>query len=337
MPFVIDGQELQITASIGIALYPGDGTEVEALLQSADSAMYEAKEKGRNNSQTYRADLNSSTGQRQILERALRHAVQRRELELHYQPIMDLNTGAAAGVEALVRWRHPVFGLVLPEQFIAIAEESGLIVPIGQWVLGEACRQAKGWQNAGFPPLRIAVNVSAVELRSEKFATGVGNILTDSGLDPRHLELELTETFLMQDSRATALVLGEIKALGVQLALDDFGTGYSSLSYMRRFPIDTLKVDRSFVRDLVMDASDAGVVDAIIHMGKSLNMRVVAEGIETPDQVAFLKEHGCFEAWPRCSTRTPPVSCAWHDRPTWSLGEQRRDQPWRPGSADGAR
>jgi EAL domain-containing protein (putative c-di-GMP-specific phosphodiesterase class I) len=209
---------------------------------------------------------------------------------------VSLSTGAVAGVEALIRWQHPTLGLVLPDEFISIAEESGLIVPIGQWVLHEACRQAKAWQDAGLPRVRLAVNISAVELRSREFVAGVRTILTQTRFDPRSLELELTETFLMQDSKSTALVLSAIKELGVQLALDDFGTGYSSLSYMRRFPIDTLKVDRSFVRDLTMDASDASVVSAVINMGKSLHMRVVAEGVEAPDQLAFLKEHGCSEA-----------------------------------------
>ena len=296
MPYVLDDHELHVTASIGIVVHPGDGTEVEALLQNADSAMYEAKKHGRNNYQFYRSDLNSSASERQALESGLRHAIERQELELYYQPIVSLSTGAIAGVEALVRWHHPTFGFLLPERFISIAEESGLIVPIGRWVLGEACRQTKAWQDAGFPRLRLAVNISAVELRSKEFAAGVGTILAQTGFGPRHLELELTETFLMQDSESTALVLGAIKELGVQLALDDFGTGYSSLSYMRRFPIDTLKVDRSFVRDLTMDASDASVVSAVINMGKSLHMRVVAEGVEALDQLVFLKEHGCSEA-----------------------------------------
>jgi diguanylate cyclase (GGDEF)-like protein/PAS domain S-box-containing protein len=296
MPYMLDDHELHVTASIGIVIHPGDGVEVEALLQNADSAMYEAKKHGRNIFQFYRSDLNSSASERQALENGLRHAIQRHELELYYQPIVSLSTGAIAGVEALVRWHHPTFGFVLPEQFISIAEESGLIVPIGRWVLREACRQAKAWQDVGFPRVRLAVNISAVELRSREFVAGVGTILAHTGFDARNLELELTETFLMQDSKSTALVLSAIKELGVQLALDDFGTGYSSLSYMRRFPIDTLKVDRSFVRDLTMDASDASVVSAVINMGKSLHMRVVAEGVEALDQLIFLKEHGCSEA-----------------------------------------
>ena len=296
MPFVLGEHEIHVTASIGIVIYPGDGAEVEALLKNADSAMYEAKDRGRNNYQFYRSDLNSSATERQSLEGGLRHAVERNELELHYQPIMNLTTGALAGVEALIRWQHPTLGFVPPSQFIVIAEECGLIVPIGQWVLREACRQAKAWENAGLPSFRLAVNISAVELRSKEFVAGVAAILAETAFDPLRLELELTETFLMQDSKSTSLVLNALKELGVQLALDDFGTGYSSLSYMRRFPIDALKVDQSFVRDLTTDADDASVVSAVIHMAKSLHMRVVAEGVETREQRSFLEEHKCSEA-----------------------------------------
>jgi EAL domain-containing protein (putative c-di-GMP-specific phosphodiesterase class I) len=293
---VINEHELNITASIGIGIYPGDGTEMEALLKNADSAMYDAKGKGRNNYQFYRPDLNSTATERQSIESGLRYALERHELELHYQPIMNLMTGTISGVESLIRWRHPKLGTVLPLQFIGIAEECGLIVPIGRWVLQEACQQAKAWQDAGLPVFRLAVNISAVELRSNEFVKTVAAILAETGFDPRRLELELTETFLMQDCNSTALVLGALKDLGLQLALDDFGTGYSSLSHMRRFPIDTLKVDRSFVRDLTTDAEDASVVSGIINMAKGLHMAVVAEGVETPEQLAFLKKRKCKEA-----------------------------------------
>jgi len=313
MPQLLGDRELHVTASIGIVVHPGDGTAAEALLQNADSAMYEAKNRGRNNYQFYRSELNSSANERLSIESDLRRAIERREFELHYQPIMNLRTGAVAGVEALLRWRHPTFGLVLPDRFISIAEESGLIVPIGHWVLREACGQAKSWQDAGFSNLRLAVNISAVELRSKEFVAGVRAILTDTGFDPHRLELELTETFLMQDSKSTAVVLGAIKGLGLSLALDDFGTGYSSLSHMRRFPIDTLKVDRSFVHDLTMDAGDASVVSAIINMGRSLHMRVVAEGVEAEDQLEFLTEHGCSEAQGHHFSRPLPAAdfAAW--------------------------
>ena len=296
IPSVIDGQEMHISSSIGIAIFPGDGTEVEILLKNADSAMYEAKGLGRDNFQFYRLELNSGANERRLLETGLRYAIARRELELLYQPIMNLATGVCSGVEALLRWHHPTRGLLPPSEFMGIAEESRLIVPIGRWVLREACGQASSWQAPGAVPLRLCVNVSAVELRSKEFVAGVAEILADTGFDPGSLELELTETFLMQESRTTDLVLRSLKQLGVKIALDDFGTGYSSLSYMRRFPVDTLKVDRSFVRDLITDAADAGVVSAVIQMGRSLKMRVVAEGVESKEQVSVLRQLACTEA-----------------------------------------
>jgi EAL domain-containing protein (putative c-di-GMP-specific phosphodiesterase class I) len=230
-----------------------------------------------------------------VIEGGLRHAIERDELALYYQPKVNLATGAICGVEALIRWRHPLRGLLYPSQFMSVAEESGLIVPIGRWVLGEGCRQAKAWQDAGLPPMQIAINVSAVELRNKDFVEGVRTVLQETGLEPRYLELELTETYLMQDAKSTATVLETLKDMGVRLALDDFGTGYSSLSYMRRFPIDTLKIDQSFVRNLATDADDASIVSAVINMGSSLHMRVVAEGIETREQLAMLREQHCPE------------------------------------------
>jgi EAL domain-containing protein (putative c-di-GMP-specific phosphodiesterase class I) len=234
--------------------------------------------------------------ERQAIEHGLRHAVERGELILHYQPQINLATGAIAGVEALLRWRHPSRGLLHPGSFISVAEESGWIVPIGRWALREGCRQAVAWQDAGLPPMRIAVNVSAVELRAKDFVDGVRAVLRDTRLDPRYLELELTETFLMHDSTSTATVLEALKGMGVQLALDDFGTGYSSLSYMKRFPIDTLKIDQSFVRNLTTDADDASIVNAVIHMGSSLHMLVVAEGVESSEQAELLRAQACPEA-----------------------------------------
>ena len=300
LPFFIEADEIHTTASIGIAVYPADGIGSEALLRNADLAMYEAKERGRNNSQYYRIDLNSNATERQSLNSSLRHAIQRDEFTLHYQPIMNLSSGLIAGAEALLRWQHPTRGVIAPTQFISIAEESGLIVPIGRWVLREACRQARAWQDSGLPLIRLAVNTSAVELRSKDFVECVKTILAETKFDPRHLELELTETFLMQDSKSTAEVLGALKELGLKLALDDFGTGYSSLTYMRRFPIDTLKIDRSFVRNLTTNADDASIVSAVINMGKSLHMSVVAEGVETREQLLFLQEHACPEAQGYC-------------------------------------
>jgi EAL domain-containing protein (putative c-di-GMP-specific phosphodiesterase class I) len=257
--------------------------------------MYQAKDAGRDNYQFFKPELNLRALERQSLQGSLRQALQHQEFVLHYQPKLSRQTGAIRGVEALIRWRHPQTGLMPPAQFIPVAEESGLIVPIGRWVLREACRQARAWQDAGIAPLTVAVNISSVELRAKGFIAGLRASLTETGLDPDRLELELTETFLMQDSLATAAVLEAIRNLGVRLALDDFGTGFSCLSYLKRFPIDTLKIDRSFVRDLATDADNAGIVKAVINMGKSLHMRVVAEGVETREQLLFLQEHSCSD------------------------------------------
>ena len=294
-PHRIDRHDLHVTASIGIVIYPDDGTEAETLMKHADFAMYHAKDSGRSNYQFFTPDMNVRAIKRQSLENGLRHALERQEFVLHYQPTMNLETGAIVGVEALIRWRHPHLGLVPPAQFVPVAEECGFIVAIGRWVLREACRQARAWQDAGLPPMRIAINVSAAELRDKDFVAGVSAILTETGLESRYLELELTETYLMQDSTSTAAVLQALKDTDVQLALDDFGTGYSSLSHLKRFPIDTLKIDRSFVRDLTTDADDASIVSAVISMGKSLHMRVVAEGVESREQLAFLHEQSCPE------------------------------------------
>jgi diguanylate cyclase (GGDEF)-like protein/PAS domain S-box-containing protein len=311
-PQLLGDQELQVTASIGIVVHPGDGTAAEALLQNADSAMYEAKNRGRNNYQFYRSELNSSASasasERLSIENDLRHAIERRELTLHYQPIVNLRTGAVAGVEALLRWQHPALGLMLPDRFLSIAEESGLIVPIGHWMLRKACAQAKSWHDGGLSNLRLAVNISAMELRSKQFVAGVGASLAATGFDPRWLEVEITENFLMQDSKSTSLVLGALKGLGICLALDDFGTGYSSLSHLRRFPIDTVKVDRSFVHDLTENAGNASAVSAIINMGRSLRLRVVAEGVEAVEQLEFLQEHGCAEAQGHHFSRPLPAA-----------------------------
>jgi EAL domain-containing protein (putative c-di-GMP-specific phosphodiesterase class I) len=255
--------------------------------------MYHAKDMGRNNYQFFKPEMNFSAVERQSLENDMRHALEREEFVLHYQPKINLETGSIIGVEALIRWRHPQRGLVSPAQFIPVAEECGFIVPIGRWVLREACRQARTWQEWGLPALRIAINISPVELRAKDYVAAVRGILANTGLEARYLELELTETFLMQDSKSTAAVLKDLKDIGVHLALDDFGTGYSSLSYVKRFPIDTLKIDQSFVRDIVTDEDDATIVSAVIGMGKSLHMRVIAEGVETREQLEFLQKHGC--------------------------------------------
>ena len=294
-PHSIAEKELHITASIGISVYPDDGRDAETLIKCADTAMYHAKDKGRNNYQFFTEDMNVRAVERQFLEGNLRRALERREFVLHYQPKINLETGAITGVEALIRWRHPERGLIPPALFVPIAEDCGLIVPIGRWVLHEACRQAQAWIDAGLPPLPVAVNISAVEFQSKDFLEGVRAILKETRLNPRYLELELTESVLMQDAGSTAPALIALKAIGVRLAIDDFGTGYSSLSYLRQFPIDTLKIDQSFVREITAGSPDDTIVSAIISMGKTLKQRVVAEGIETGEQLAFLQRQHCGE------------------------------------------
>jgi diguanylate cyclase (GGDEF)-like protein/PAS domain S-box-containing protein len=294
-PHFIEQHNLSITASIGIAIYPDDGVDPETLMKHADFAMLHAKDSGRNNFQFFKPEMNVRALERHSLEADLRHALDQQQFELHYQPKINLETGAIVGAEALIRWRHPQRGLVAPGQFIPAAEECGFIAPINRWVMREGCRQTRAWQDAGLPPLRIAINISAVELRSKEFVAGVRTILAETRLDPRCLELELTEKFLMQNSKPPFAVLQELKEMGVQLVLDDFGTGYSSLSYLKRCPIDTLKIDQSFVRDVTTDADDASIVRAVISMGESLQMLVVAEGVETRAQLNFLREHACPE------------------------------------------
>jgi diguanylate cyclase (GGDEF)-like protein len=295
LPHQIDQHDLHISVSIGISIYPDDGQDAETLIKSADTAMYYAKEKGRNNYQFFKQDMNDRAVERQSLEGSLRQALTRQEFVLHYQPKVNLETGAITGAEALIRWLHPIRGPLSPNQFVSIAEDSGLIVPIGQWILREACRQAQAWQNAGLGSTPIAVNISAVEFRREDFLADLRGILRDTGLDPHYLEIELTESVLVQDVESTMAVLHALKALGVQLAIDDFGTGYSSLSYLRQFPIDTLKIDQSFVRDIATVTGDATIVRAVIGMGNSLKLRVSAEGVETREQLAFLQAEHCEE------------------------------------------
>jgi diguanylate cyclase (GGDEF)-like protein/PAS domain S-box-containing protein len=294
-PYLIDQKHLQINASIGVSTYPGDGQDAETLIHKADTAMYDAKKLGRNNFQFFKADMQARVLEWRSLEGSLRGALDRNEFVLHYQPKIDLKTGDIAGVEALLRWKHPDRGLIQPLQFVPIAEESGLIVPIGQWVLLEACRQARAWMDAGLPPMRIAVNVSALEFMAKDFLSGVRAALISTGVAPENLELELTETVLMQDAESAVQALTALKAIGVQLAIDDFGTGYSSFSYLRRFPLDALKVDRSFINEISLNSADATILSAMINIGKSLKHRVVAEGVETVEQLHFLQKAGCSE------------------------------------------
>jgi diguanylate cyclase (GGDEF)-like protein/PAS domain S-box-containing protein len=287
--------EFEITCSIGVALYPDDGSDAATLLKHADSAMYRAKEHGRNNFQFFTNELNELMKERLELESNLRRALERGQFELLYQPRVDLATARIVGAEALIRWQLPNRGVVSPARFIPIAEEIGLIGPIGRWVLHTACAQAMAWQAAGFAPCSVSVNVSPRQFRRDDLVETIGEVLAATGLDPRYLEIELTENMVMHDAEQMVETLHAIKRLGVQIAVDDFGTGYSSLSYLKRFPVDRLKVDRSFVQDIATDADDAAIVRTIIALGHNLGLRVVAEGVETDEQMAFLGANACDE------------------------------------------
>jgi len=292
----IDRHDLHVTTSIGVSVYPDDGLDAETLIKNADTAMYQAKENGRQNYQYFKPEMNARAVERQSIEESLRRALERDELSLHYQPKVDISTGVITGAEALLRWAHPTRGPISPAQFIPIAEECGLILPIGAWVLRQACEQAQAWINAGLPARTMAVNVSAKEFRGERFLKQLRSILDETGLDPRLLELELTESVLMKHADSAASILETLRESGVQVAVDDFGTGYSSLSYLRRFPIDALKIDQSFVGRLGTTADDASIVTAVISMARSLKLRVVAEGVETVEQAEFLQAQACDEA-----------------------------------------
>jgi len=294
-PYIIGARTVHVGASIGISLYPRDGADSETLLKSADMAMYHAKERGRGNFQFFEAAMNLRAVQRQSVESELRRALKNQEFLLHYQPKVNLDTGDITGVEALIRWRQPDGTLVPPAEFVPIAEDCGLIVPIGRWVMREACKQARAWQDAGLRHLRMAVNVSAVEFREKGFVENVRQILSDTGLRPHYLVLELTERVLMEDAASTALVLEELKTMGVHLAVDDFGTGYSSLSYLRQFPIDVLKIDQSFIQKISSNLDDSTIISAIIGMGRNLHHIVIAEGIETQEQITYLQSQHCEE------------------------------------------
>ena len=295
LPYDIDAHSLHVTASIGISTFPDDGMDAEILLKTADISMYHAKEAGRNRHCFFEKSMNRLATERQALENGLHRALACNEFVLHYQPKVHLGTGEITGVESLIRWKHPDHGLVPAARFICVAEQCGLIVPIGRWVLGEACRQARAWLNAGLPAIQIGVNTSAVELTKKGFFEYVRSTLSEFDLEPRQLELELTETFLTHEPITVGAVLRELRAIGVQLAFDDFGTGYASLSCLKRLPIDALKIDQSFVRTLAADDVDASIVTAMITLGKHLHMRVVAEGVETRQQLAFLIAHNCPE------------------------------------------
>lgn len=294
-PCVIDGNEIEVTTSIGISVFPEDGNDSESLIAHADAAMYQAKGNGRNNYQFFTHEMNRRTLERILIKNKLSHAMERNELFLLYQPQVDLQSGRIIGAEALVRWDNPLYGKVLPAQFIPIAEENGLIPPIGEWVLREACRQNQEWRKLGLMKITMAVNLSVVQFRQKNLGEIIKAILHESGLAPSGLELEITEGVVMQDAEAAILLLEEMKEMGLKLSVDDFGTGYSSLSYLKRFPIDKFKIDQSFVHDLTTDTDDAVIVSTIISMAHSLKLKVIAEGVETAEQLAFLKQQGCDE------------------------------------------
>ena len=296
-PFLIGDQEVHTSTSIGIGVFPFDGMDAATLIKNADTAMYHAKERGRNNYQFFHQAMNQRAVERQLIESNLRRALEQGEFTLHYQPKIELQNHRITGVEALLRWMHPEWGLVQPERFIAIAEECGLIVPIGRWVLREACLQAVRWREAGIPGVSIAINVSAVEFRQRDFFDHALAVFEETGADPDCVQLELTETVLMRDVATSADLLARFKTVGVKIAVDDFGTGYSSLSYLSQFPIDVLKIDQSFVRAIDGAAGKNGaIVGAVIDMGRNLHQRVIAEGVEDEEQLAFLKAHECDEA-----------------------------------------
>ena len=292
-PYELDGYELTVTASIGITVCPIDGTDATELMRNADAAMYAAKERGRNTFQFFTRELNESAVERLGLESDLRRALANREFTLHFQPVVQLQTGAMVGAEALLRWNHPEKGLVPPDKFIPIAEETGLIVPLGEWVLRTACRQVRLWHGAGHSDLTMAVNVSSRQIAAGGFVDLVADVIKETGIDPAQLELEITERMLMADAPSTNVVIGELNALGVGLSIDDFGTGYSALSYFQRFPFDVLKIDRAFIDTVAVDPETAALTKAIILMAQSLDLKVIAEGVEGPEQLDFLNQHGC--------------------------------------------
>ena len=291
-PFNINEHEIHITASIGISVYPGDGKDPETLLRNADIAMYRAKELGKNNFQFFSESMTARVFERITLKNSLRHALERDEFELYYQPQFDAQNGSIFGVEALLRWQHPELGLITPANFIPLLEETGLIEPVGIWILRTACLQSKKWHDNGLN-FQMSVNLSSRQFNNESFITSLKNIITDTQVNPQDLELELTESMLMRNASSTINALKSLNKLGVRFAIDDFGTGYSSLNYLRRFPIDTIKIDRSFVRDITTDADDMAICSAIIGMAHSLSLNVIAEGVETREQLEFLKDRDC--------------------------------------------
>lgn len=294
-PFTLAGQEFRVTVSIGITLFPKDGDDEQTLMKNADMAMYHAKALGKNNFQFFSESLGDDSLERLTLESSLRHALEREEFRLYYQPKRNMKTGMITGVEALLRWQHPELGMILPMQFIPVAEENGLIVPIGRWVFRTACQQSVDWQAEGMPPLSMAINLSARQFIDEHLLEDIKLALEETGMNPMLLELEITETMVMRDVEATVKILKELKAMGVRVAIDDFGTGYSSLSTLKQFPVDTIKIDASFIKDLTRSIEDRGLTEAIIAVGRNLSLNVIAEGVETSEQYEFLQSQACDE------------------------------------------
>jgi diguanylate cyclase (GGDEF)-like protein/PAS domain S-box-containing protein len=294
--YSIGQHDLHITTSIGVSVYPDDGLDAETLIKNADTAMYQAKENGRQSYKFFKPAMNVRAVERQAIEENLRRALGRNEFALHYQPKIDLKSGKITGAEALIRWVHPTRGLIAPQHFIPVAEECGLILPIGKWVIREACQQAQAWLSAGLALGTMAVNISALQFRGEGFLEGVFSVLEETGLDPKHLEVELTESVLMKHAESAEAILKALRARGVQVSVDDFGTGYSSLSYLRKFPIDTLKIDQSFIHQISATSEETTLLTAVIRMGRSLSLRVVAEGVETEEELKFLQAQRCDEA-----------------------------------------
>ena len=294
-PFELDGRELFIAVSAGITLSPEDGTDPDTLIKNADIAMYRAKEMGRTNYQFYKSEMNARSLERMSLDSHLRRALERNEFVLHYQPKVDLTTGRITGLEALLRWQHAEFGLVAPGRFIPILEDNGLIVQVGEWVLSEACRQLDVWNNEKLQALSVSLNLSGRQLQQKGLETSIKRVVSETSTDPRLIELEITESVLMRNPEQAARILRQVKDMGMRLSVDDFGTGYSSLSYLKSFPLDALKIDRSFVKDLVSGSDDAAIVQAIVALAKSLNLRTIAEGVEDAAQLALLKALGCNE------------------------------------------
>jgi diguanylate cyclase (GGDEF)-like protein/PAS domain S-box-containing protein len=303
----VGGLDLHVTASVGVSVYPKDGQDAESLIKNADTAMYQAKTIGRKTFQFFTSKMNVSAVERQSIEEDLRHALENREFALHYQPKVNLKTGAVVGAEALIRWAHPNRGPLTPSSFIPVAEETGLILPIGAWVLRQACLQTKSWKEAGLSTGTMAVNVSTVQFQDEGFLADLLSVLRETGMDPRSLELEVTESVLMKNTEATVSILNAVRDIGIRVAVDDFGTGYSSLSYLRQFPLDSLKIDQSFLRKIHLAPDDSIIISAIIGMGRNIGLRVVAEGVETAEELAFLKANDCDEAQGYYFSRPAPA------------------------------